>query len=791
MERSTAIDMKQLLSTIVLAAALLGGPRSVATGFFHFENVDGADWAIDPEGHALTLTGVDFVNPDVFYSTFLGYAPYKQFVATNYPSREAWAEETAGRLRAWGFTMLASHCAVELFPGFPHADTLNLNNPFAKSKDPEWRIAENKDAPSTGFPNVFHPDYEKAVFAAAAKRCAPSKDDPTLVGWFIDNELAWWGRGSDPGTGLFDLVAQLPSEHSARKALDQWLDGNRRQSAASEVTRETKIAFLRLIAERYFSINAAAIRAADPNHAVLGCRFAGGTLKTHDVVWEAAGKYCDAVSFNCYAWCDLDRGIVLTDQGGLPVLEEFRRVHALCGRPMLVTEWSFPALDTGRPCLHGAGQRFHTQQERAAAVELFARTILAEPYMVGYNWFMWVDQPAVGLRPAFPEDSNYGLVGEDGRPYELVTEAFARVNKDAASLKAGGPRSVAAAVKEGGPRSVAAVAARTEPGPPLVAAVAARTEPGPPLVAAVAARTEPGPPPVAASARTEPGPPMSTRERFFADAFEANSLVTRHSSLVTPSSVGFVREADGFWSLSNGLVRLAGRIGGAFMADEIAFSKGGASPPGEPSADGRFRTLLQRLDGSRRLWTDTDRVTDIAFSLDEATGIGTVTIRAEGGMAGTSREVADAARRDGSPHLSTEGAPLFAMTARLSLAPGCAEVLAEIVSAENLGDAPLRVERVFMRPYAAAVKPKGVPTVPKLWKGPHEGWWHLSDGRRFGAVSSDASSCSFRFYIDKSGVQHPDAPFVEDAPFEIAPGDTWRPSSPMGARLQEAIDGNR
>ncbi|MBP5544747.1 MAG: hypothetical protein ILM98_11770, partial [Kiritimatiellae bacterium] len=284
------------------------------------------------------------MNPDVFHSTFLGYAPYARFVETNYPSRQAWAEETAGRLRAWGFNMLASHCATELFPGFPHADTLNLNNPFAKSKDPEWRIAENKDAPSTGFPNVFHPDYETAVFAAAAKRCAPHKDDPSLVGWFIDTELAWWGRSSDSGVGLFDLVAQLPPEHSARTALDEFMatrntkehkdlvdsvsfvvEKNLRVSASlREVSRTDKIAFLRLIAERYFSVNAAAIRAADPNHAVLGCRFAGGTLKTHDVVWEVAGKYCDAVSLNCYAWCDLDRGIVLTDQGGIPVIDEFR-----------------------------------------------------------------------------------------------------------------------------------------------------------------------------------------------------------------------------------------------------------------------------------------------------------------------------------------------------------------------------------------------------------------------------------------------------------------------------------
>ena len=134
--------MREALFSIVLAAAL-DCAAATATGFFHFENRDGGDWAVTPDGRAVTLAGVDFVNPHVFHSTFLGYAPYARFVETNYPSLGAWADETAERLRSWGFNMLASHCETSLFPGFPHADTLNLNNPFAKSKDPEWRIAEN------------------------------------------------------------------------------------------------------------------------------------------------------------------------------------------------------------------------------------------------------------------------------------------------------------------------------------------------------------------------------------------------------------------------------------------------------------------------------------------------------------------------------------------------------------------------------------------------------------------------------------------------------------------------
>ncbi len=772
------------LFPIAIAAALECAAAS-STGFFHLETRGGADWAVGPDGRAMTLAGVDFVNPDVFYSTFLGYAPYARFVETNYPSRLAWAEETSARLSSWGFNVLASHCATSLFPGFPHADTLNLNNPFAKSKDPEWRIAENRDAPSTGFPNVFHPDYEKAVFAAAAKRCAPLKDDPSLVGWFIDNELNWWGGAADIGTGLFDLCAKLPPEHSARKALEEWLESNRlqttaieckrRQSTASAVPREVKIGFLRLIAERYFSINAAAIRAADPNHLVLGCRFARGTAGAHEVVWREAGRHCDAVSLNCYAWCDLDKYEVFADQGGPPLLDELRRVHGYCGRPMLITEWSFPALDTGRPCLHGAGQRFRTQAERAEAVELFASTVLSEPYILGHNWFMWVDQPAVGLRPALLEDSNYGLVSEDGKPYALVTEAFARVHAGAAALRAGGWTNL-----RGGAKCPAAA------------------------------------------------PGESERARFFAAAGAMQG-----GASTPPPAVGFARFPDGSWSLSNGLVRISGRVGGAFMADEIAFrpvaeagalvsvgpnsrpvAEAGAlvsvGPNSRPVAEagalvpvgsnsrpvaeaaasawrpaGRFRTLLQRGDATRRIWTDADRVTDVSFAIDGETGVGTVTIRSEAGTADNSAD-------------TDAGAPvsesMFAMTARLSLAPCCREILAEIESIENLSPGTLDVQRVFMRPYAAEERPGVVPSVPKLWRGPHEGWWELADGRRFGAVSRDRSSCSFRFYVGGNGVQHPDAPFVEDGPFEIGPGATWRPSSPMGARLvsiEEGFGGNR
>ena len=732
------------------------GLRGAATGFFHVETIGGIDWAVDPVGRAVPITGIDHVRSGGFTSEKLGYSPYGRFVATNYPSRIAWADETLSRLRAWGFDTLTAHFDLALLGhrGLAHAICINMSDRFALGDD-EWLIAENLHAPCTGFPNVFHPDYERACEWAAETLCGPSRDDPWVVGWFIDNELAWWGRSADRATGLFDLVMKKPDTHSAKKALLQYVaecqkgrkdslrperpltaaeGGNLSGEAALNlggVSAAEKLGFLRLVAERYFAITTAAIRKADPNHMILGCRFAGFN-GAHEAVWEIAGKYCDVISFNCYPWADIDQGVVFTAKGGVPIIEEFRRRHALCKRPMIVTEWSFPALDTGRPCYHGAGQRFHTQAERTAATELFARTMLSEPYFIGYDYFMWLDQPATGINHWFPEDSNYGLVQENGEPHKLITDMFARLHAGVAELRAAG--------------EAASYERR-----------------------------------VTSDESNDSSFRQSESERFFTEA--AQKLVTRHSSLVTPSSAVFASENGGRWSLSNGLVRLSGRIGGAFMADEICFSKGRANSPSEPPASkpvGRFRALLQWLDGDKTFWTDTEHVTDVTFDRDEATGIVTATIRAEGFAADTGMKTPAA----GTGKEAASSVALFAITARLSLASGRPEILAEIVSVENLSDTALHVERVFMRPYAAEARPQQSESVPNLWKGPLKGWWQLSDGRRFGISTRDDSVNSISLWIKENGIQHPDARFSDPGLSLIAPGAVWTPSAPMGALLK-------
>ena len=710
--------MKKALPLLVCILAFAASVRAQG-GFWRVADVGGHDSFVAPDGATRFLAGVCHVHPRGSHSHALGYSPYGRFCATNYPSPAAWADETAARLSGWGFNALGAACDTALLAGsgFPHVSdsALRMGQSFA-TDEPEHSICPFKGAPCTALPNVFHPDFAAHCDKIAAKRCAAAKDDPSLLGWYIDNELAWWAKSGSRATGVYDAIAALPPEHSARRELERFLAGEDVPHRGTEAQRtslstnsqcpqmstngninlcgsvplcdikavpgETKLAFLAFFAERYFSVTTAAIRRHDPNHLILGCRFAG-LQGAHPVVWEEAGRLCDIVSVNIYPWADLDRGVVLDEKCGVPMSDRFREYHGYAGRPLYVTEWSFPALDTGRPCFKGAGQRVPTQRERAAASALFLRTMLAEPHVVGCDWFMWCDRPAQGGHKANAEDCNYGLVNEQGEPYEELIAAISPILRNAGEIRNHGTNANVANVEM----------------LPM---------------------------------------PISNVANVVQDWRAAESVDA--------------------YLLSNAFVRISGRIGSAYLADEIAF---GDKPVG------RFGALLHAIVDGDRHYIDIERVTDVSFSRDDATGASCVTVRAEA--------------NDSPSGLS------FAMTLRFTLAPSSCEVLAEIVSIEKLGERPIEAWEPCMRPWSLEEKPVAVPHVQTLWGLPLVAEWRLPGGGAWGVRSSDLAAKRFRFFTGPDGRQHPDARFHavdgqgRSAVAPIAPGETWRPATPMTA----------
>ena len=691
------------------------GIFGTATGFFHTETIDGRDWPIDPAGRAVILAGTQHIKPQGTHSDAVGYSPYGRFVATNYPSVSAWADETLARLDDWGFTFLGNACTVGLLghKTLPHVQNLQMGQRVCR-RDPDWYIREWGFKPCSALPNVFHPDFAAACEWRARERCAPFKDDPWIVGWFIDNELAWWGTSKRiESTGLYALVSKLPETHSARKVLDGFL-AERGLVVGPDVPRQAKVDFLRLYARTYYEKTTAAIRKADPNHMVLGSRYAG-LNGAAPVVWEEAGRFCDIVTFNCYPWADLDRGIVLDAEGGVPMTERLREYHGYAKAPLMVTEWSFPAMDHGHPCLVGAGQRFRTQAERVEATMLFAKTLLADPHVAGYDYFKWNDQPKTGSSRFSPEDCNYGLVNDNGVPYEGITQAFKELHGNLVRWRSAPPPEER----------------------PVSRDAASRTE----------------------------------RARFFASGCDAAA---------TP--VAFSRDPDGRWCISNGLLRLSGRLGDKWMAREVAFAGG--------SSVGRLGALLAAEDNDFYKWIDTTRLDDVSFDRDEATGAVAVSMRALGGRAADHPGAQAPSRADATPPETDAETPLaFAITMRVTLLPGRPDALVELVSLENLGPAPLLASALYMRAFSSGKQERSArpSSAPNLWSAVKTATWALPDGGKWGLSSIDSSVRKFRFFVTaKDGVQHPDAafsPVVEGKTFPVAPGETWNATVPMGATL--------
>ncbi len=415
------------------------GIQRPPTGFFHVEKVGARWWCIAPDGRGFYAVGTDHCNFNGHWCEQLGYAPYGRNNRQTYASADRWSEQTAERLKDWGFNLVAAGHSEELrYRGLAHTLWLGVGAEFSAISDIVPKVHW------TGLPNVFDPRFAAFCKIKARQKLADHVDDPWVFGIFIDNELEWYGKNYSLG-GVFDEAMKKDADHTAKIALvdmlrsrytniqrlnKSWGTGFADFDAilpASHIDAPAldnelaadKLAYLALVAEKYFAITTAAIREIDSHHMILGSRFAGNAPEP---CWHAAGRHCDIVSVNQYPFIDLETGRLPQAVSDLVKFSQWTH------RPLMLTEWSFPALDSGLPCRHGAGMRVQTQQQRSQAFTIYQSTLFGLPFMVGSDFFMWVDEPALGISSTFPEDSNYGLVNEEDRPYAELTQAASQLN---------------------------------------------------------------------------------------------------------------------------------------------------------------------------------------------------------------------------------------------------------------------------------------------------------------------------------------------------------------------------
>jgi len=461
--RFTAAGAMLLLALSSGSTGAAPAPSEPRMGFFRTEQRDGRWWLIDP-------TGQPFLSKGVCHITFVGdtikdtrRSPYGEATQARYGSVEKWREAAAGRLMDWGFNSLGAWSDEKLSAvkvnarQLANAPIVDFGEGFVES------AGRGAQAWLQGiFPDVFDPQFETFCQRRARERCAPRKDDRTILGWFTDNELRWgpdW-RGTDE---LLTMFLNLPSGAPGRKAAIQLLrerhpelarfntvwktnftswaeleraakvlapvtrkalyaqnEGDERQANDADSNRASFVAdceaFVAQVAERYFRITRDALRATDPNHLNFGCRFAYLPPVT---VRASASRHLDVISFNCYQ----------TDPTSTV------RQYAALGRPLIIGEFTFRGEDVGLPNTRGAGPKVATQADRAAAFERYVRLVLSEPAVVGYHWFQHSDQPKEGRFDG--ENSNYGVVNAQDEVYPELTRKMTEVNRLAESWHRG------------------------------------------------------------------------------------------------------------------------------------------------------------------------------------------------------------------------------------------------------------------------------------------------------------------------------------------------------------------
>jgi hypothetical protein len=184
---------------------------------------------------------------------------------------------------------------------------------------------------------------------------------------------------------------------------------NGREKTRGEAARQDQADWQEAVARRYFATCKDAIRRADPNHLILGCRFAG---LAPDPVLRGVRDSADVVSFNNY--------------GQTAPAETLRSIHRLTGRPIMLTEFSFKAKDSGLPNTRGAARPVATQQDRADGYARYVEGLIDLPFMVGFHWFEHADEPKEGRFDG--ENSNYGLVTIEDSPWEVLVRRMTEVN---------------------------------------------------------------------------------------------------------------------------------------------------------------------------------------------------------------------------------------------------------------------------------------------------------------------------------------------------------------------------
>ena len=409
-----------------------GGPQLKSTGFFRLEKVEGKWWLVDPEGrlffsHGANSVGFDQITsipgreavfewlPDASDETMKDAVKdgKMRFMVANLirtfgPSwQEPARERLHRRLRQWGMNTIGAWSDQELME--------DRRTPFT----PILHLGGKNSPLGNKVVDPFVPGFKDSV-VKGLQRIVPDKENPWVVGVFIDNEIYWnepfvqsafrRGPGQPARIACVDWLRQKHGTIGKLNAVWGTSYGSWEEIGALPDVETGAKGFLddlsemkRLISGTYYRLCREAMREALPNHLYLGSRKHVADAE----VFQEAAKHVDVLSGNSYEPLAGSKSSKARDV------------------PCMETEFHFGAPDRGVP---GVGLwPVGDQLQRSRAYVAYVLSGIKHPNVVGTHWFAFPDQSAAA-RPVSPGGSsgeNYqiGFVDVTDTPYPEITSA--------------------------------------------------------------------------------------------------------------------------------------------------------------------------------------------------------------------------------------------------------------------------------------------------------------------------------------------------------------------------------
>jgi hypothetical protein len=399
--------MKRLLALICLMVSSLlaqdfdryGGTKAIqgkTTGWFHLEEVGGRWFFITPEGNAFIPVGVNHVG------TYLNGAnklrpTERDFVKEKHNGSQREASAHAEKLvRSWGFNYAGYDAPLHLQQSMP------FSTGFKQTKTSGVTVFGPPE-----YVDVFAPEFAADLDQRVAAHCLPQRENRFLLGHYLV-DLPRWGdtaylenEEKKQGASWLSFFRKLPPGSPGGLAYAKAIRG------ASDL-KAAELAFTAEIADQCYRLTAEAFRRHDPNHLVLGERFAGSRIFMPVV--ERSAKYFPVVATQLEG--DFDTAFYL-------------ELHQRTGRPVINADHVAGFLTAGTPKV--LGRALKDEAEAAAQYTRYLRAAFAEPYFIGYNRCQLASRI---FQDGMPPGWKQGILDPAGEPYPLLLNAITTTNRE-------------------------------------------------------------------------------------------------------------------------------------------------------------------------------------------------------------------------------------------------------------------------------------------------------------------------------------------------------------------------